>query len=188
MIMHTRNGNGMQDAKTIGEGSNREFPRQRCQEIHCLHLGEGIKALLDDLVSESFDKLSGDHVEEEYRIAGIDVGIRPVAKPGKADDLTAQAGFLLHFTDDCGFSRFLALDKPSRQGPMAAVWFLVALDEEDCALTSGIGVHDDTPDSERMPPKIDKTAAASFRSAVWTFTPTDEMYCQLPAALRTEDH
>lgn len=186
--MHTRNGDGMQDAKAIGEGSNREFPRQRCQEIHCLHLGEGIQALLDDLVSESFDKLSGDQVEEEYRIAGIDVGIRPVAKADEADDSAVQTGLLLHFTNNRDFGRFLAFDKPSRQGPMAAVWFLVALDEEDCALTSGIGVHDDTSDSERIPPKIDKTTATHGRGAVWTFTPTNEMYVQLPTALRAEDH
>ena len=178
----------MQDAEAIGEGSNRKFPRQRCQEIHRLHLSEGIKTPLDDLVGGSSDKLPGDHVEEEYRIAGIDVGIRPVAKSNETDDRAVQTGFLLHFTNNRGFCRFLAFDKPSRQGPMAAVWFLVALDEEDCALTSSIGVHDDTPDSERMPPKIDKTAAASFRSAVWTFTPTNEMYVQLPTALRAEDH
>jgi hypothetical protein len=186
--MHAGNGGAMQNAKAIGEGGNRQFSRQRCQEIHCLHLGEGIKTPLDDLVSRSLDKLPGDHVEKEYRIAGIDIGIGPIAKSDEADDLRVQACFLPYFTNNRGLNRFFSFDKPAWQGPMAAIWFLVPLDEEDCALTSHSGVHDDAPDPERIPPKIDKTTAASFRDARWACTPADDMYVQLSTALRTEDH
>jgi hypothetical protein len=186
--MHARDGNGVQDAEAIGEGSNRKFSRQRRQEIHCSHLDEGIKAPLDDLGSRSCNELPADHVQEEYRVAGVDIWIRAVAKPDKADDLTVQAGFLLHFTDNRGFGRFIVLDKPARQGPIAAVWFLIALDEENCTLAGGIGFHDDPPDAERMPPKIYKTTAACFTRAVWSLAPLHEVYAQLPTALRTKGH
>lgn len=166
--MQSGNGNGMQDAQSVGEGSDRQFSRQRGQLLHGLYLGEGIKSSLDNFFSGFLDELSPSYPEEEHYITGVDIRIGTIAKTSESNDHTVQAGFLLHFTHDGGIGRFIALDKPTRQGPITAVWFLIALNKEDCG---GIPLHYDSPDAQRIVSKVDKTTAALLRDTVWSFAP-----------------
>jgi len=166
--MHAGDGDGMQDAQPAGEGRGRQFPRQRREVTHGQHLVEGIETPLDDLVGGPLDELPPDFPEEEHRITGVDIGIRAIAKSDKTDDRAVQAGFLLQFAHNGGIGRFIALHKPARQGPVTTVWLLIALNEEDCG---GIAFHNDSPDPERIVPKVDKTAPPLLRGTVRSFAP-----------------
>lgn len=167
--MQAGNGDGVQETELVAEGCDRQFSRQRRETLHALHLDEGIKTSLDDFFRRPLDELPGEQAEAKYHITGVDVRIRAVAKGNEPKDCTLQAGFLLHFTHDGCLGRFPALDEPAWEGPIAAVWLLIALDEEDGALASAIGIHHDPPDPQGILAKVDKAATLSFKRAARTF-------------------
>ena len=76
-----------------------------------MHLSEGVKAPLHDLVGGAVDELPPKYLKKEHYITGVNIRIRPIAKSNETKDSTVQTGFFLHFANNGSIGRFTALDK-----------------------------------------------------------------------------